>query len=273
MLRFGAHSAGVIPVPIPNTEVKPSRADYTALRETRKVPNYGKITRKSDFFFAIIICMNIFSDVNPELVKYVESTILPKYQQLSGHTGDHIDKVISRSLTTAKDIDVNKDIVYATAAYHDLGRLVDDDTHQIESGKMVRKDEGLKKFFSEEEIEIIAQAVEDHRASLRGDPRSIYGKIVSSADRNMSVDDMMARSYDYARHLPPDFTDDEVIEEARMHLREKFAPGGYGAKKVYFPTAEHIACFKLIDEYTKDPLEYRARVKEFNKKRGLGKEE
>ena len=44
LLRFGAHSAGEIPVPIPNTEVKPSRADYTALRETRKVPNYGETT-------------------------------------------------------------------------------------------------------------------------------------------------------------------------------------------------------------------------------------
>ena len=38
---IGAHSAGEIPVPIPNTEVKPSSADYTALRETRKVPNYA----------------------------------------------------------------------------------------------------------------------------------------------------------------------------------------------------------------------------------------
>ena len=55
LLRFGAHSAGVIPVPIPNTEVKPSRADYTALRETRKVPNYGETTRKSGFFLCDII--------------------------------------------------------------------------------------------------------------------------------------------------------------------------------------------------------------------------
>ena len=47
---FGAHSAGEIPVPIPNTEVKPSSADYTALRETRKVPNYKKSSRKAGFF-------------------------------------------------------------------------------------------------------------------------------------------------------------------------------------------------------------------------------
>ena len=39
---FGVHSAGVIPVPIPNTEVKTSSGDYTALRETSKMPNYIK---------------------------------------------------------------------------------------------------------------------------------------------------------------------------------------------------------------------------------------
>ena len=55
LLRFGAHSAGVIPVPIPNTEVKPSRADYTALRETRKVPNYKKSIRKGGFFVSFIL--------------------------------------------------------------------------------------------------------------------------------------------------------------------------------------------------------------------------
>ncbi len=50
LLPFGAHSAGEIPVIIPNTEVKPSSADYTALRETRKVPNYKKPFRKEWFF-------------------------------------------------------------------------------------------------------------------------------------------------------------------------------------------------------------------------------
>ena len=49
LLRFGAHSAGVIPVLIPNPEVNPSRADYTAMRETRKVPNYEKSTPRGGF--------------------------------------------------------------------------------------------------------------------------------------------------------------------------------------------------------------------------------
>ena len=55
LLQIGAHSAGVIPVIIPNTEVKPSRADYTALRETRKVPNYQLSTRKGGFLIAFMV--------------------------------------------------------------------------------------------------------------------------------------------------------------------------------------------------------------------------
>ena len=39
---LGVHSAREIPVPIPNTEVKPGSGDYTALRETSKMPNYMK---------------------------------------------------------------------------------------------------------------------------------------------------------------------------------------------------------------------------------------
>lgn len=207
--------------------------------------------------------------VNPELKKYIETEILPQYKKLSGHTGDHINQVIGRSLAIVNQMDVDRNIVYTTAAFHDLGRLVDNETHNLESGKMVRADEGLKNFFSEEAIETIAQAVEDHRASLKGDPRSIYGKIVSSADRNMSMDAMLSRSYDYARVLHPEMTDDEVIEEARFHLREKFSPDGYGAKKDFFPAKEAVELYQEIERITRDPLEYRKIVKEFNKKRGL----
>ncbi|MBR3322189.1 methyltransferase domain-containing protein [Candidatus Saccharibacteria bacterium] len=209
------------------------------------------------------------SGIRPEVEECIKKKILPKYEKLSGHTITHINQVISRSLAIAEDLpEVDRDMVYVIAAYHDLGRLVDDETHNIESGKMVRKDKELKKLFDEKQIEVIAEAVEDHRASLKGDPRSIYGRIVSSADRYMDLDDMLARSYDYTRHLHPEMSDDEVIEEARIHLREKFKPDGYGAKKVYYPSIDDKECFETIERITRDPLAYRKIVKEFNKKRG-----
>ena len=43
----------------------------------------------------------------------------------------------------------------------------------------------------------MSEAVEDHRSSLENDPRSIYGKIVSSADRNTSVEVTLKRCYSY----------------------------------------------------------------------------
>ncbi|MBR2544488.1 hypothetical protein IKF04_04315 [Candidatus Saccharibacteria bacterium] len=124
--------------------------------------------------------------------------------------------------------------------------------------------------FFEAEIETMAEAVEDHRASLKGDPRSIYGKIVSSADRNVDVDDMLARSYDCAVGLYPDKTEDERIEIARTWLYEKYRPDGYAVKKIYFSTPDDKECFEKIGEITKDPLTYRKIARMFNKQRGVG---
>jgi uncharacterized protein len=208
--------------------------------------------------------------IKPEIEDYIENEILPQYSKLQGHTNDHIRQVIAHSLALVEDMpEVNRDMSYVIAAYHDLGRLIDDETHNIESGKLIAKDKKLRESFSEEEIKTMIEAVEDHRASIKGEPRSIYGKIVGSADRDMDLYEMLKRSYDYARHLHPEMTDDGAIEEARYHLRIKFSPDGYGAKKDYFPTPDRIACYRKIEEITRDPLEYRRIMKEFNKKRGI----
>lgn len=208
--------------------------------------------------------------VKKEIEDYIENKILPQYEKMEGHTSDHISQVIARSFTLAESIpEIDRNMSYVIAAYHDLGRLIDDETHNIESGKLMAKDKKLREFFSEDEIKTMIEAVEDHRASLEGEPRSLYGKIVGSADRYMDIYEMQKRSYDYARHLHPEMTDDEIIEEARIHLREKFKPDGYGAKKEYFPTDDMLDCYKQVEEVTRDPLKYRQIMKEFNKKRGI----
>ena len=199
------------------------------------------------------------------LQKYIEAEILPQYKKLSGHTDDHIEQVISRSFAIATELeDVNIDMVYTVAAYHDLGRLVDNKTHNLESGKMMMEDQRLREFFSEEQIKIMTEAVEDHRASLEGDPRNVYGKIVSSADRDTDVEEMIRRSYKYNKLNAPDMKEDEIIENTRIHLREKYTPEGYGAKKVYFPTDDTKECFRRIEEITRDPKSYRELVRDLN---------
>ena len=82
LLQFGAHNAGVIPVPIPNTEVKPSSADYTAMRETRKVPNYQETTRKGGFLISRVITgtllrLEMRCSLSARLVRFAPLLLLP----------------------------------------------------------------------------------------------------------------------------------------------------------------------------------------------------
>lgn len=206
--------------------------------------------------------------INPEVLQYIGNEILPKYKELKGHTDSHITDVIERSLKIAETLDdVNPDMVYVIAAYHDLGRLIDNETHHLESAKMLRADKTLKSFFTDEEIEIMAEAVEDHRASLKGDPRNLYGKIVSSADRSCDIDEILIRAYDYNRTLHPDYTEEQTIETIRLVLRGKYIPGAYGDKKMYFRTPEYDAFLKRVEEITSTPEGFYKIQTEFNKKR------
>ena len=216
----------------------------------------------------VVIYNSVMKKIAPEIREYIETSILPQYRQLKGHTEKHIEQVIDRSLKFSEQAPgVNIDMVYVIAAYHDLGRLVDNETHNIESAKMLKNDAFLRTHFSAEEIETMAEAVEDHRASLGREPRSIYGKIVSSADRNPNVESMLERCYDYTKLLNPDMTDDEVIEEARKHLREKYAPDGYAAKTMYFRDEGFEKMLEEVERITRTPEGFAKVQKAFNAKR------
>ena len=203
-----------------------------------------------------------------EVLEYIEKEILPQYSGIGGHTDAHIREVMERSLKFAEQAPgVNIDMVILIAAFHDLGRLVDNETHNIESGKMVRADKFLKKHFSDTEIEIMAEAVEDHRASLGREPRSIYGKIVSSADRNTDINKMLGRVYDYHRHLYPDMEEDQLIEESRVHLRKKYSPDGYAASTMYFDDPNFADCLTRVEEITRSPEGFLKLMQEYNENR------
>ena len=112
------------------------------------------------------------------------------------------------------------------------------------------KDENLKKFFSDEELKIIKEAIEDHRASADHEPRSIYGKIVSTADRNNTVEACLRRSYTYGKKNHPNFNDEELFEEAYKHLKMKFGENGYA--KFFFKDEEYESFLKEIRELLSD---------------------
>ena len=122
--------------------------------------------------------------INPRLKDYIEAEILPRYREFdSAHRIDHVQEVIRGSLELALHYDVDVDMVYTVAAYHDTGLCGGREEHHILSGRILRGDATLKHYFSPDKIEIMAQAVEDHRASSSHAPRSIYGRIAAEADR------------------------------------------------------------------------------------------
>lgn len=168
-------------------------------------------------------------NINEDLKKYIEENIFPEYTKNdSGHNIKHIQYVIDRSFKFADTVpNVNYDIVYTVAAYHDIGHHIDSKRHEIVSGEIMSKDENLKRFFSADELKIIKEAIEDHRASADHEPRSIYGKIVSTADRNNTVEDCLKRSYTYGKKLNPEATDEELFDRAYEHLKIKFGENGY----------------------------------------------
>lgn len=166
--------------------------------------------------------------MNPELVQYIENEIIPRYASFDkAHREDHARAVIHRALAMGKNYDINEDLLYTAAACHDLGLAVDRKTHHLESGKMIRSDERLRQWFSPEEIETIAQAAEDHRASATTPPRSIYGSLVAEADRMIVPDTIIRRTIQFGLSHHPDLDREGHWERTLEHLHEKYAEGGY----------------------------------------------
>ena len=166
--------------------------------------------------------------VNPEIIAYIEQEILPCYDHFdAAHQRDHIDAVISRSLELAKHYDVDSDMVYTIAAYHDTGICEGRETHHLVSGCIIREDQKLRDWFTEEQIETMAQAAEDHRASSGSEPRSIYGKIVAEADRLISPEKVIRRTIQFTQDHFPDYDKEQQYQRFREHLLEKYSDIGY----------------------------------------------
>lgn len=163
-----------------------------------------------------------------EIERYIEEQIIPRYTAFDrAHSIDHVRTVITESLALAEHYDVDRRIVYVTAAYHDLGLCEGRERHHIVSGEIVRADQQLCKWFSGDEIELIACAVEDHRASSDHEPRSIYGRIVAEADRVIDPEITLRRTVQYGLANYPQLDIEGQYARFCAHLQEKYAEGGY----------------------------------------------
>ena len=166
--------------------------------------------------------------LSPTLRTYIETHIIPLYDTFDpAHQRNHVLSVIDRSMALAAHYDVNPDMVYAIAAYHDTGLSRDRQTHHLVSGHILRSDRALQQWFDAEQIEVMAKAVEDHRASNAHEPRSIYGKIVAEADRLIDPYTILSRALLFGLSHHPELNEQAQIARAAHHLIEKYGDNGY----------------------------------------------
>ena len=199
--------------------------------------------------------------MNSELVNYIENEIFPLYNRNEeGHGINHIKTVIKRSIELAQNYDVDIDMVYTIAAYHDLGHYIDRKTHEIISAEMFMQDENIKTWFTDEQRNTIKEAIEDHRASSNHKPRSIYGMIVSTADRTIiDIDNTIKRTYSYGMKNYPELTREQQIERIYEHLTEKYGENGYA--KIYLEDKEFEEALQKLRQALSNKEEFIERVK------------
>jgi uncharacterized protein len=196
--------------------------------------------------------MRTENDIDPALRTYITSQILPMYVHFDpAHRTDHVQKVIVESLAMASRFEVLPNMVYTIAAYHDVGLVEGREKHHEVSGTMLRSDTQLSKWFSPEQIETMAQAVEDHRASAQRPPRSIYGCIVAEADRDIEGDTIISRTIQFGFKHYPDLDREGHIARAIAHLHEKYGRGGY--LKLWIPWSENAVRLNALQDIIADP--------------------
>lgn len=194
--------------------------------------------------------------MDQECIDYVESEILPRYASFDkAHQNDHVDRVIQESLRLAQYYEVNPDMVYVIAAYHDVGLVEGRERHHLVSGSLLQADQKLRNWFSEEEIQLMKEAVEDHRASNKHEPRSIYGKIVSEADRVIDAETTFRRTVQYGLSHYPEMIPEEHYLRFRDHLITKYGEGGY--LKLWIPQSDNAERLQEIRGILKDEVQLR----------------
>ena len=166
--------------------------------------------------------------IRTDVLDYIKEHILPKYESFDkAHNTSHVNKVIENSLSIAKNYDVDINKVYIIAAYHDLGLSKGRKEHEKHSALFLLSDSKLREWFSDDELILMAEAVEDHRASNEHEPRSIYGKIVSEADRDIDYGTILMRTVHTGMNDFPNHTHEELYTRTREHIKEKYGENGY----------------------------------------------
>ena len=194
----------------------------------------------------------IENNVNLDLMAFIEQNILPKYNEFGlSHGLGHVQHVIKGSLELAKRMGADVNMAYTVAAYHDIGMSGPRAIHHLTGGKILAADARLKRWFSPEQIRIMREAVEDHRASASHSPRSIYGKIVAEADRDLDPEHVFRRAVQFGLENEPGKNREEQWHRFLAHLQEKYSNTGY--IKLWIPNSPNEKHLKAIRNIIENP--------------------
>lgn len=206
--------------------------------------------------------MDFIDGVDKNLQEYITIKVFPRYKMNGeSHGIEHIKAVIQRTFEIIKEFEestelkqeINYNMTYVIAAYHDIGEYIDRKKHNIISGEMMFEDEKLDEFFSIEEKQTMKMAIEDHRASNEYIPRSIYGRIILTADRNNNLADFFKRRVQYCLERHPEFSLEEIQDEIWKSSKKKFGEKGYAKNKPgYMPSKKLEEYFKKLEEMLGD---------------------
>ena len=167
-------------------------------------------------------------NVSLDLMEFVETQVLPRYTAFDkGHDLSHANSVIKRSVELARHLGVDINMAYVIAAYHDLGLEGPRAIHHLTSGRILQADVRLRKWFSPEQIRLMKEAVEDHRASASHAPRSIYGKVVAEADRDLEPETVFRRTIQFGLSHYPDLSEEQQWQRFLEHMESKYSTHGY----------------------------------------------
>lgn len=187
-----------------------------------------------------------YDSVPADLKEYVEQEILPRHENYdAAHRPNHIRRVIARSMMLQPSA-----MTYAAAALHDIGICEGREVHHLASGRIIRADKELHRWFTEAEIEAIAQAAEDHRASATSRPRSLLGCILSEADRDIEPETIVRRTVEYGLSHYPELDREGHWQRTLEHLHEKYAEEGY--LKLWMDNSPNAAPLKELRELIQD---------------------
>ena len=191
-----------------------------------------------------------------DLVEFIETKILPQYAAFdAAHNMEHVTRVIRHSLELVKVTGADVNMVYAIAAYHDLGMSGPRAVHHLTGGKILAADARLKKWFSPEQLKVMREAVEDHRASASHSPRSIYGKIVAEADRDIEKDVVIRRTIQYGLANYPQLDHEGHWKRFKEHMDNKYSKDGY--IKLWIPNSPNAMRLNELRNLIANPAELR----------------